>query len=200
MSENLNNEQELLQRVARGDQEAFRAIFGQHYRSLCFFATSIITDRQEAEDIVQDVFSRFWDKRGDFPTASAVKAFLYISTKNACLNYLKLRERRNEREQAFVYLHEHEAGAAFDPVLAETEIIGELYREIENLPAQCRRVFTLSYLEGRKNEEIAGSLGISYNTVRTQKLRALKLIRSGLLKKNLLPALMAYLAFLKGIN
>ncbi|RPD38112.1 RNA polymerase sigma factor [Chitinophaga barathri] len=200
MSENLNNEQELLKKLARGDQEAFRALFSQHYRALCFFAASIIIDRQEAEDIVQESFSRFWDKRAGFPTAAAVKAFLYIATKNACLNYRKLRERRNEREKAFVYLQEGDDLSTFDPVLAETEIIGELYREIENLPTQCRRVFTLSYLEGRKNEEIATTLGISYNTVRTQKLRALKLIRSALLKKNLLPALMAYLAFLKSIN
>ena len=200
MSENLNNEQELLQGVARGDQQAFRAIFSRHYRALCFFATSVVADAQEAEDIVQDVFSRFWDKRAGFPTTAAMKAFLYISVKNACLNHLKSREPRNEREKAFAYLHESDDLSAFDPVLAETEIIGELYREIENLPAQCRRVFTLSYLQGKKNDEIAGSLGISYNTVRTQKLRALKLIRSGLLKKNLLPALTAYLAFLKGIN
>ena len=200
MSENLDNEMELLQKVARGDQEAFRVIFGRHYRALCFFATSVVTDAQEAEDIVQDVFSRFWDKRADFPTTSAVKAFLYISTKNACLNHLKSKERRSEREKAFSYLHESDDPGAFDTILAETEIIRELYREIENLPAQCRRVFTLSYLEGRKNEEIALAMGVSYNTVRTQKLRALKLIRSALLKKNLLPALMAYLAFLKGIN
>lgn len=190
MADTVNNEQE----IALGDQEAFQAVFRQHYQALCYFAMSIVQDREEAEDLVQETFSKLWNKRGDFRTAANVKAFLYITTKNACLNFLKQKQRQLSREQAFTYLQDE---ASFDPVLVETEIIRELYHEIENLPTQCRRIFRMSYLEGRKNEEIAGALDISYNTVRTQKLRALKLIRASLLKKNLLSAFYAYIAFIK---
>ncbi|WP_262697107.1 RNA polymerase sigma factor [Chitinophaga lutea] len=190
-------EDELSERIANGDQLAFRVIFRRHYKALCFFGTSITQDAQEAEDLVQETFSKLWDKRADFPTTANIKAFLYISTKNACLNFLRQKQRQTEKEKDFSYLQDDETSAAFDPVLAETEIIRELYNEIEQLPAQCRRVFKMSYLEGRKNEEIAAALGISYNTVRTQKLRALKLIRASLMTKNLLPALMLYMAFIK---
>lgn len=184
--------------IALGDKQVFQAVFRQHYQALCYFAVSIVGDRQEAEDLVQETFSKLWNKRGDFRTGANIKAFLYITTKNACLNSLKSRQRKTSREEAFSYLHEASfAESTFDPLLAETEIISALYQEIGNLPPRCGRVFRMSYLEGRGNEEIASLLGISYNTVRTQKLRALKLIRASLLKKNLLPAFYAYIAFLK---
>lgn len=194
MTDIVNNEHE----IVLGDQQAFQAVFRQHYQALCYFAAAIVQDRQEAEDLVQETFSKLWNKRGDFRTTSHVKAFLYITTKNASLNFLKSRQRQVSREQAFTYLHEEASpDEIFDPLLVETEIISELYHEIENLPTQCQRIFRMSYLEGRKNEDIATMLNISYNTVRSQKLRALKLIRASLLKKNLLPALYAYIAFMK---
>lgn len=193
----LYNERDLLQGVARGDQKAFRVIFHQHYKALCYFASSIILDGQEAEDLVQETFSKLWNKRADFSSATSIKAFLYIATKNACLNFIKQRERQSSREKEFSYLLKEPLAGDFDPILTETEIISELYTEIEQLPKQCQRVFKMSYLQGMKNEEIAAALHISYNTVRTQKLRALKLIRSSLLKKNLLTAFYAYIAFIK---
>lgn len=185
------------QEIALGNEQAFQAVFRQHYQALCYFASSMVLDRQEAEDLVQETFSRLWHKRSDFQTAANVKAFLYISVKNACLNFIKHKQRQHSREEAFSYLHETHADNAFDPVLVETEIIQALYEEIEQLPTKCRRVFKMSYLEGKKNEEIAEALHISYNTVRTQKLRAIKLIRASLLKRNLLAAFYAYVAFMK---
>ncbi|MET3877098.1 RNA polymerase sigma-70 factor (family 1) [Chitinophaga sp. OAE865] len=195
-----NKEHILLQKFAGGEQSAFRFIFNQHYKALCYFAFTIVADAQEAEDLVQETFSKLWNKRGDFQSAASIKAFLFIATKNACLNFLKSRERLHVKEKEFSYLQEDEATtemAGFDPVLTETEIIHQLYEEIERLPTQCRRIFKLSYLEGRKNEEIATSLQISYNTVRAQKLRALKLIRSSLIKKNIVPLLGIYITLIK---
>lgn len=197
-----NTEKEWLDRVALGDQEAFRSIFQQHYKALCYYAGTIVDDWQEAEDLIQEVFSRLWDKRPVFPNAAALKSWLYVSVRNACFNHLKSRERQHERERDYAYHAEETLPdiSAFDPRLAETEIIAHLYREIESLPTQCRRVFKMSYLEGKKNEEIAGELSISYNTVRTQKLRALKLIRASLLKRNLLPVFYAWLAFTRHLS
>ncbi|MEI3797322.1 MULTISPECIES: RNA polymerase sigma factor [unclassified Chitinophaga] len=195
-----NKEHILLQKFAGGEQSAFQFIFNQHYKALCYFAFTIVADEQEAEDLVQETFSKLWDKRGDFKSATNIKAFLFIATKNACLNFLKSRERLHIKEKEFSYLQEEQVTteiAGFDPVLTETEIIQQLYLEIEHLPTQCRRIFKMSYLEGRKNEEIATSLQISYNTVRAQKLRALKLIRSSLIKKNILPLLGIYITLLK---
>lgn len=189
-------EEELLERIARGDQQAFRVIFRRHYQALCFFGTSITQDAQEAEDLVQETFSKLWAKRSDFQTTANIKAFLYISTKNASLNFIRQKNRQSEKEKEFSYL-QAETPETFDPLLAEVEIVQALYEEIDQLPPQCRRIFKMSYLEGKKNEEVAALLNISYNTVRTQKLRALKLIRASLLTKNLLPAFLLYMQFIK---
>ncbi|MBO9731959.1 MAG: RNA polymerase sigma-70 factor [Chitinophaga sp.] len=200
IAEYTRNEQLLLQKFAGGEPSAFQYIFNQHYRALCYFAFTIVDNEQEAEDLVQESFSKLWHKRADFTTATNIKAFLFIATKNAGLNFLKARQRLSVREQEFSYLQEEEVSAemeGFDPVLTETEIIQQLYEEIEALPTQCRRIFKMSYLEGQKNEDIANALQISYNTVRAQKLRALKLIRSSLIKKNILPLLGVYIALMK---
>ncbi|NLR56817.1 RNA polymerase sigma-70 factor [Chitinophaga polysaccharea] len=195
MDEYLQAEHLLLQKLAAGEQSAFQFLFNQHYKALCYFANSIVANDQEAEDLVQESFSKLWNKRTDFKTAANIKAFLFIATKNACLNFLKSRERLTIKEKEFSYLQTVDTG--FDPLLTETEVIQQLYNEIEALPTQCRKIFKMSYLEGRKNEDIAVALRISYNTVRAQKLRALKLIRSNLIKKNILPLLGVYIALLK---
>ncbi|MBV7532891.1 RNA polymerase sigma-70 factor [Chitinophaga sp. sic0106] len=196
MGENLQQEQVLIKNLAAGEPSAFQSLFQQHYKALCYFANSIVQDAQEAEDLVQESFSKLWNKRADFQTAANIKAFLFIATKNACLNFLKSRERLTIREKEFSYLQTG-VDTGFDPAMTETEIITQLYNEIEALPGQCRRIFKMSYLEGKKNDEIAGELRISYNTVRAQKLRALKLIRSSLIKKNILPMLGVYIALIK---
>ncbi|NLU93040.1 RNA polymerase sigma-70 factor [Chitinophaga sp. Ak27] len=195
MDEYLQAEHLLLQKLAAGEQSAFQFLFNQHYKALCYFANSIVANDQEAEDLVQESFSKLWNKRTDFKTAANIKAFLFIATKNACLNFLKSRERLTIKEKEFSYLQTVDTG--FDPLLTETEVIQQLYNEIEALPTQCRKIFKMSYLEGRKNEDIAVALRISYNTVRAQKLRALKLIRSNLIRKNILPLLGVYIALLK---
>ncbi|NLR80218.1 RNA polymerase sigma factor [Chitinophaga eiseniae] len=195
MEEYLQAEHLLLQKLAAGEQSAFQFLFNQHYKALCYFANSIVANDQEAEDLVQESFSKLWNKRTDFKTAANIKAFLFIATKNACLNFLKSRERLTIKEKEFSYLQTVDTG--FDPLLTETEVIQQLYNEIEALPTQCRKIFKMSYLEGRKNEDIAVALRISYNTVRAQKLRALKLIRSSLIKKNILPLLGVYISLLK---
>ena len=200
MAERRYTEDTLLQQLAAGDQSAFGFVFGQHYKALCYFANTIVDNDQEAQDLVQEAFSKLWDKRANFQSESGIKAFLFISTKNACLNFLKSRERLSLKEREFTYLQpeaEHADLAAFDPVLTETEILQHLYTEIEQLPTQCRRIFKMSYLEGLKNDDIANTLHLSYNTVRAQKLRALKLIRNGLVKKNILPLIGIYLALMR---
>lgn len=190
------NDEELLAGIANGDQQAFRVVFRLHYRALCYFAASITADAQEAEDLAQEAFSTLWNKRADFGSLPAIRAFLYITVKNAGLNAIRSKNRQTSRETEFAYLH-NDAPGQFDPLLADTEIIQAIYEEIERLPPQCRRIFSMSYLQGKKNDEIAALLDISYNTVRTQKLRALRLLRAALLKKHLLPAALLYMAFIK---
>ena len=102
-----------------------------------------------------------------------IRVFLYQTARNKCLDLLK-------HEQV---VHKHEAALiqelsedSLDEKMIEEEVLGEIYRAIDELPPECRRVFRLG-LEGLSNQEIADSLSISINTVRTQKQRAMIVLK-----------------------
>ncbi len=151
-------------------------LFNQYYSRLCFFAFKMVDDPEAAKDIVQDVFLKFWDNRQNFETETATKNFLYLSVRNACLNLI----RHEGVEKRYAETLEMEPladdGKGLDLII-RAEVIGEIQKAIEALPEGCRMVVKLAYMEGLKNEEIAQSMGISINTVKSQKQRALQLLR-----------------------
>lgn len=200
--EPLYNEPELLLLLSEGNESAYQKVFHQYYPGLCFFAQSIVQHKEDAEDIVQDMFQKLWQKKQIFATIKNLKGFLFAVVRNACLDFIKFRQRQYLQEENFFRWNdaaEINVFPNFDPVLSEAEIMLELYHEIESLPEQCRKIFKMAWLEGLKNEEIATSMNLSYNTIRAQKLRALKLIRASLLKKGLLPLFMLYIEWLKSL-
>ncbi|NWJ50522.1 MAG: RNA polymerase sigma-70 factor [Bacteroidetes bacterium] len=168
-----------------GSTEALNRIYLLYFRSLCFFANRIIDDQLEAEDIVAESFIKLWHKHNDFETLTNIKAFLFITTKNSCLNYVKKMERQTSIHEQLQREH-----VLFDDDIyfaeLESEMLQLLYNEIERLPRKCRNIFKLIYLEGLKTNEIALQLDISNKTVLNQKLRAIQLLKSALFKKELL--------------
>src|SRR5690606_1241128 len=101
MSEPINNrENALLQRLNMGDERAFDYFFHRFYPLILLFARRFLVDTDTAEEVVHDVFYKVWQKQDEFPTVQSLKAFLYISTKNAALNQLsKLRSRYKHQDQ-----------------------------------------------------------------------------------------------------
>ncbi len=75
----------------------------------------------------------------------------------------------------------------------EAEILWELFSKIEELPSECRKVFRMSYIDDMTNQEIADKLGISVNTVKSQKARAKNILKSSL--KDLFSVLFIYLNY-----
>lgn len=163
--------------LKEGNTEALRAIHDLYYSSLRSFAGGLLGDVPAAEDIVTEVFVTLWRKQRDFDTLSNIKAFLYISTRNACINYIKKSQRDSVLKTG---LSNYRSADTEEFVLNEmirTEVMQEIYAAIEALPSQCRRVFKMSYIEGLNNSEIAGKFKISINTVKNHKVRALGLLR-----------------------
>src|SRR4051812_23274512 len=79
----------------------FTGYFRQYYASLCFYADRIIKDSEAAEDIVEEIFVKIWNKPRPFESEQHLKAFLYRSVKNACLDFIKTTERSNKRDAFF---------------------------------------------------------------------------------------------------
>ena len=68
----------LLKHLQEGDERAFRTLFEEFYASLCLFATRYLGDREEAADVVQETFLKYWNKHTDFDDYRKIKSFLYV--------------------------------------------------------------------------------------------------------------------------
>lgn len=179
------NDQDTVARFASGDTSAFRIIFDRYFRRLSFFAASIIGDSTDADDIAQEALYQLWVHRSGFTRETQLKSWLYISARNAGLNYLKSHKRREERhlENSRIYSREDDF---MEAAVAKEELLEMLLRELEEIPPQHSVILKLLFLEGLGYQQIAERLGIPETTVRKQKERAVKLLRSSILKKRMI--------------
>lgn len=145
----------------------------------------MVSDPAVAEEIVQDTFVKLWIRRSYFEKPTAVKAFLYIATKNACLNHLKSPRNRyvGDIEDVADVLYGDDRDLLTQMIHAE--LVAELYRELQRLPEQYARIFRMTYFEEKTTEEICASLDISPNAVFTARSKATKLLRRLFKEKDL---------------
>jgi len=167
------------------DAKAFAYLFKLYYRPLCYFAERLVGSRQEAEDIVADKFMKLWWKHADFDSFASIKAFLYISTRNGCLDFLK-HARRQSASQRDYYSWLDSKEEEILNLMYEAELLQDLVKEIEALPKSSRRIFELSFFDGLDTSEVSKKLGLSVKTVRNEKAKAVHLIKAAFLKKKLL--------------
>jgi len=154
-------------------------LFREYYPRLCHFAWQMLNDKDRVEDVVQDAFMAYLDHAGMIAEDDiAIKNFLYTSVRNACYNitrHMKVTQRyfllqeTNEVEESQVLTK-----------IIRAEVMHEVYRIIQTMPEGCQQIFRMGYLEGLTNPQIADQLGLSVNTVKTQKQRGLKIIKAKL--------------------
>jgi RNA polymerase sigma-70 factor (ECF subfamily) len=180
---------DIIDTLKKGGPDALQSLLKQFYSPLCLFAERLVADRAAAEDIVGESFIKLWNKRGDFESTQNIKAFMYITVRNACLNYLKQAKRDSLNQKQLAYL----TGEKEEFILNEmirAEVLKEIMNEINNLPEQCGKVLKLAYLEGLKNQEVAKVMNISVHTVKNQKARAIQLLKTRLRDRDLMAFLL----------
>jgi RNA polymerase sigma-70 factor (ECF subfamily) len=172
-------EETLIQRFISGDQTAYELLFRFYYPGLVTFVTQIISDRDEAEEIVQDFFVHVWTGRKNIHKSSSLKSYYFVSVKNRAFNYLK---KEQIREKTFAQLKDLvEKDLLFQPDLfVESELQQQIAKAMEKLPERTREIFMLSRFKGISNDEIAIQLELSKRTVETQISNALKILRNEL--------------------
>ncbi|RZM19524.1 MAG: RNA polymerase sigma-70 factor [Pedobacter sp.] len=175
---------DMMQLFREGKEGALSHYFKMHGQSLIYFAGKLIADEMEAEDIVAQVFYGAWERRTSFENEQHLKSSLYVSCRNACLNFLRNQQRKSAAQEAYF----HQLEAADDTVLyevIEADYLEILNTEIEQLPEKMKEIFKLIYFDGKKSVEIALALGLSVKTVRNQKAKAVEILRTAILKKGL---------------
>ena len=162
------------------------------FPSLCFFAKRLVDNDGEGEDIAADSFIKLINRHDSFDTLPNIKAFLYITTRNACLNYLRFSQRQTASKKDLASLQETTEEHVLSQMV-HAEVLREVEHEIEQLPRRCKEIFKLIYYERKSADEIATQLDISINTVWVQRAKAIQLIRTNLLKKGMLSLLLSFL-------
>lgn len=146
-------------------QQSLDKVYLEYYRGLHHYAYTILSDNIIAEDMVHQVFVEIH---------TSLKAYLYRSVNNECLNYLKHQNVRNNYEKNMAI---SEVSDSPYSKVSYSELESRLKKAINELPEQCRTIFQLSRYEDLKYNEIATQLGLSIKTVETQMSRALKKLR-----------------------
>ncbi len=149
---------------------SFKDVFNTFYASQVLFAVSIIKNRHDSEDIVQDVFLNIWKSKPIFKNDIAFRAYIYLSTRNKCIDYLR------RKKPVFETVDKAENLENDIDTLIKEEAYRLLERAIETLPNQTREIMRYS-MRGLSIQEIANELAISVNTVKTLKARAYKLLK-----------------------
>ncbi|RPD39855.1 sigma-70 family RNA polymerase sigma factor [Chitinophaga barathri] len=158
--------------MSSNDQSAFRALYEKYHHALYRRVFQLVRSSAESEDILQEVFITFWEKRRELCGHPAVGGWLFTVTFNRTVNHLKKKLREKHREQAAVEIAE-------TPVnLAETEAQWKVLEEaIGQLSPQKRKVFQLCKLEGKTYEEASQLMGISRYTVKEYLGEVMRAIR-----------------------
>ena len=181
-----NSEENIIKLLTQGSEEAFTAIYDKYAYSMITFASQLVNNSQEAQDICADVFMKLWEMRANFSTTKNIKAFLYIAVRNACFNFLKHLQIRTRKQEELIY-HLHQISRPDElPMDIRSKYLERVLLEIESLPDKCKQVFKLSYFESMTNKEISNLLRISDKTVRNQKALALRSLRINSLARKLL--------------
>ena len=162
-----------IEKIHNGDQEAFRTLYESFYVALCVFARGLKLTREDAEDIVQEVFLRIYYSRHKFESISSLKAYLYTSVRNASLNYIRDNKRRKGREKMLFDLLDQRT--FFDDIV-ENEVFRQLHALMSELPTRCRSIFQRS-LEGASSKQIAEEMHLSVETVKTQRKKAKRILK-----------------------
>lgn len=158
-------------------KEEYKILFKEYYNALSNFALTILRDKSMAEDAVQEVFVKMWQKHQEIKDEEGIKSYLFTATRNKCIEMLRKQkldaELRLENERRI----ELSASMNMDEEAEKYLMKEKLYCSIRQLPPKCQQVFTMSKLNGLTYTEIANQLSISQKTVESQMGKAMKLLR-----------------------
>lgn len=188
------DEFELFERIKLRDKAAFDILFRKYYATLCRFSYAMCLSEEDAEECIQDLFVRLWEKSSVVNIEVSLKAYLYTSARNYTLNAIK--KRQAERNCLNEYSENREPQEQ-DEKISEVEIGQLIQMGVNTLPEKCREIFILCKQEGLTYEEIAEYLNISKKTIDNQMGIALRKLRDYLQPrvKRLLIILLFYITF-----
>ena len=176
-----HNEEECVEAIRQGDENAFKNLFLTYYDLLCNFSWRFTRSKAVSEDLVQDVFADVWNIRESLDPHKTISVYLYQAVKNKALDHLDHQKvvrrhqlEEDESDKNVVYIR--------NTMNEEWEFIKAARYAIDELPFRAQQVYTLHREDGLTYQEIADVMEISVKTVESQMSRALDILRARLSK------------------
>lgn len=188
----LHDEIRLIQLTAKGDQQAFGQIF-DHYRPVIYTTVLRLSGSSIiAEEIVQDVFLKAWQKKHELPEIKNLGGWLYTIASRLTYNALKQQQRelKTIQEESLEEIPSENYSAhpyhSTEEMLSNEKYLTLLKQAYETLPEKQKKVFRLVRLEGLKRAEVAEALNVSPETVKSNLNEAMIKIRAFIKSNQLL--------------
>ena len=190
----LYNEQELLVKLAEGDEYAFEQLYLTYSPKIYSKILQLVKQTEVAEEILQDVFVKIWEKRETLDNQKSFKSFLYTIAKNLVVDLFRRAALDRQMLEKFIIDHTelyYPLDNLDDPG-SESKAI--LQKALDTLPPQRKKIYTLIKLEGNSYHEVAELMGISTSTINDHVVKATKSLKAHFDKNDvLLVALLATL-------
>lgn len=186
---NQDDELSLINQMKGGEMEAFDALYWHYQHSVYRNIFQLIKDEASAEDMLQEVFISLWEKRESIDSTRSLGGWLFISSYNRAINFLKKKNRERLASQLVAELFTE---SSQEETIKEMRM-QELEKAIENLPQQKQRVFQMCKVQGLSYAETASILQISKHTVKEHVSGAMIIIRDQLLKIPLVALIFTFL-------
>ena len=172
----------IFNRIKNDNKQAFNILFEEYYGRLCEFSYRIIANKQLSEEIVADVFAKIWIKRHQIEITDSIRAYLFQSTKNTTLSYLRKRNKETVNIDDFINFQFKDESNPEKELIRNENL--KSYEDILSvIPEKSRAVFIMHRFDRLKYREISSILGISQKTVEKHMGKAIKLMRE--YKKNM---------------
>ena len=165
--------------VNNWDEKSLQALYDNYYKALVGFSYTIVGSVEMAEDVVQDVLVNVWQKKVVFTSEARIKSYLYTSVHNSSVSSAS-RKANNMCSMSQVKMSPpHIIDDRGEELLYKEELYRQLFKAIDALPVRQRGIF-LHIIEGKTNAEIAEAMGISINTVRSQRKRGMEILKAAI--------------------
>jgi RNA polymerase sigma-70 factor (ECF subfamily) len=177
MAETDFTDQDILNRLTRGDKSALQVLFNAYYTDLVRFGIKYIKSPEIAEELVQEVFINIWERHDSLNITSSIKSYLFTSVKYRAFNYLRL---QMPKEKLLENVEVLDTFANIEDYQVSPELKKEVSKAIDSLPTKCRAILIMSKIDGKSHREIATELGVSEKTIENQITIAFKKLRVAL--------------------
>ncbi len=171
-----DNSNRYWQLLRKGDAPSFKRLYEIYWEELYRYACRLLDDKDQAADIVQELFSKLWEKQQELPEVQQVSAYLYTWTKHLILNHIKLDGIRQQHRISFERVLDHYTANTVHN-LHNKELFRMVVDQASLLPERMKEIFFLNYIHQLTVQEIAEKLQLSDQTVRNQLNMAIHRLR-----------------------